>query len=101
MRHLSIWHGEVPDPPVRHTIVSTNGTVDFINASASGVFIPLIKQSNHAEAGQVIGRIVDPLHGTVLQDVRLEKPGFVFTIRAYPVVYEGSLLARVYREDKA
>ena len=101
MKHMGVWKGEVPPMEPRHTILSTNGTVDFINASASGVFIPLIEHSNHAEAGQVIGRIVDPLHGTVLQDVKLERPGFVFTIRAYPVVYEGSLLARVYREEKA
>lgn len=101
MRHLDIWHGDVPDTSGKKTILSTDGTVDFINASASGVFIPLIRQSNHAEAGQVIGRIVDPLHGTVLQDIKLEKPGFVFTIRAYPVVYEGALLARIYREHSA
>ena len=102
MRHLGVWKGEVPEPAPGHkTILSTGGTVEFINASASGVFIPLIRQSNQVEAGQSIGRIVDPLRGVVLQEVAVEKPGFVFTIRAYPVVYEGSLLARVYREDNA
>ena len=101
MRHLGVWKGEVPDPPAGHrTILSTKGMVEFINASASGVFIPLIRQSNQVEAGQPIGRIVDPLRGAVLQEVAVEQPGFVFTIRAYPVVYEGSLLARVYRENK-
>ena len=102
MGHLGVWKGEVPAPPAGHrTILSTRGSVEFINASASGVFIPLIRQSNEVEAGQPIGRIVDPLRGAVLQEVAVEQPGFVFTIRAYPVVYEGSLLARVYREDKA
>lgn len=102
MRHLGVWKGDVPEPPAGHrTILSIRGTVEFINASASGVFIPLIRQSNEVEAGQSIGRIVDPLRGVVLQEVAVDKPGFVFTIRAYPVVYEGSLLARVYREDKA
>lgn len=101
MQHLGVWKGDVPNPPADHnTILSTGGTVEFINASASGVFIPLIRQSNHVEAGQSIGRIVDPLRGIVLQEVTAEQPGFVFTIRAYPVVYEGSLLARVYRENK-
>ena len=101
MSHLGVWKGEVPVPPAGHrTILSTRGSVEFINASASGVFIPLIRQSNDVEAGQPIGRIVDPLRGAVLQEVAVEQPGFVFTIRAYPVVYEGSLLARVYREDK-
>ncbi len=102
MRHLGVWKGEVPEPPAGHkTILSTGGSVEFINASASGVFIPLIRQSNLVEAGQPIGRIVDPLRGAVLQEVAAEQPGFVFTIRAYPVVYEGSLLARVYREGRA
>ena len=101
MRHLGVWKGEVPPLQEKETILSTNGEVDFINASASGVFIPLIRHSNYAETGQTIGRIVDPLAGKILQDVKVEKAGFVFTIRAYPVVYEGSLLARVYRETKA
>lgn len=100
LHHMDMWKGEVPSSTERQTIVSTNGTVSFINASASGVFIPLIKQSHYAEAGHTIGRIVDPLHATVLQEVIVDEPGFVFTIRAYPVVYEGSLLARVYRETK-
>ena len=92
----------MPEPAPGHkTILSTGGTVEFINASASGVFIPLIRQSNQVEAGQSIGRIVDPLRGVLLQEVAVENPVFVFTILAFPVVYEGSLLARVYREDNA
>ena len=101
MRHLEMWKGEIPECPASRTILSTSGTVDFINASASGVFIPLIGQPMHLEAGQSLGRIVDPLHGHVLQEVLMDRPCFVFTIRAYPVVYEGSLLARIYREEDA
>ena len=98
MQHMGLWNGEVPTLPEHPTILSTDGEVEFLNAKASGVFISLIRQSHYAEAGEIIGRIVDPLRGTVLQEVQVEEPGFVFTIRTYPVVYEGSLLARIYRK---
>ncbi|WP_298068603.1 M14 family metallopeptidase [uncultured Mailhella sp.] len=101
MRHMGLWKGPVPELPERRTMVSTNGSVDFINASASGVFIPFIRHPMQVEAGQSLGRIVDPLRGTVVQEVTVDRSCFVFTIRAYPVVYEGSLLARIYREGEA
>jgi hypothetical protein len=36
----------------------------------------------------------------VLQDVLSPADGFVFTMRTYPIVYEGSLIARIYQENK-
>ena len=42
-----------------------------------------------------IGQIINPLTGTIVEHVRATATGFLFTIRAYPVCYEGSLLARI------
>jgi predicted deacylase len=38
---------------------------------------------------------VSPFEGKVLQDVVSPVDGFLFTLRTYPIVYEGSLLARI------
>jgi hypothetical protein len=44
---------------------------------------------------QVLGRIVSGLRGEVLAEVRSPVEGVLFTLREYPLVYEGSLLARI------
>jgi predicted deacylase len=45
--------------------------------------------------GQTLGRIVSPLHGGTLAAVRSPVDGILFTLREYPAVYEGSLMARI------
>ena len=42
-----------------------------------------------------MGKIVDPLTGSVLEEVKAPITGKVFTRREYPIVYSGSLLNRI------
>ena len=93
MKHEGLWQGAVE--PVREPIVSSDGKVGFVNAGASGVFLPCVEHWKHIEEGQALGDIIDPLSGTVLQHVVSPCSGMVFTLREYPVVYSGSLVARV------
>ena len=46
--------------------------------------------------GDLLCQIVDPYEGKVLQDVLSPVDGLVFTLRTYPVVYEGSLISRIF-----
>jgi hypothetical protein len=46
--------------------------------------------------GDVIGEIVDPLTGSVVETLSAPGSGILFTLREYPVVYEGSLIARIF-----
>ena len=48
--------------------------------------------------GDVMGEIIDVLHGEVLERVISPCNGMIFTLREYPVVYEGSLIARIVGE---
>ena len=93
MKELGIWTGEVIEP--KEPIISKEEDVHFINASESGIFVPRVEHWNGVKKGAHIGDIVDPLRGTVLE--RIESPcgGLVFTLREYPVVDEGSLIARI------
>lgn len=93
MKELGIWTGEVIEP--KEPIISKEEDVHFINASESGIFVPRVEHWNGVKKGEHIGDIVDPLRGTVLE--RIESPcgGLVFTLREYPVVDEGSLIARI------
>ena len=42
-----------------------------------------------------LGAVVDPLTGEVCQRLVSPASGLLFTLREYPVVYEGSLIARI------
>jgi hypothetical protein len=47
-----------------------------------------------------IGEIVNPLSGEILSEIFSPSDGILFTLREYPVVYEGSLIARIFGDKK-
>lgn len=97
MKSLGIWTGEVG--PIRTPLVSTDGRVNSINASAAGVFLPTAEHTNHVHCGEMIGRILNPRTGEVAEEVVAPCDGLMFTLRAYPIVYAGSLIARVLEDS--
>ena len=98
MKKLGIWSGETG--PVKTPMISMNPEdVSYLNASASGLFVPAVKHGAMLKQDDVIGRIVDPLCGKVLDEVKAPISGMLFTIRDYPIVDEGSLMGRILGEE--
>ncbi|MCD8021316.1 MAG: M14 family metallopeptidase [Clostridiales bacterium] len=98
MKKLGIWLGETKE--VREPIISSNpDEIVFVNAPSAGVFLPEVSHWVKVKQGQVIGKIVDPLDGSVQSELRSEADGILFTIREYPVVNEGSLIARILKQE--
>lgn len=93
MSHLGMW--DLPVPPVAPPIVSSDGAVSFVNANFPGLFFPSVQHGTMVEHGQELGVIADPLTGGVRETLYSPTSGLLFTLREYPVVYEGSLIARV------
>ncbi|MDD6155246.1 MAG: M14 family metallopeptidase [Eubacteriales bacterium] len=93
MKSMGMWSD--PVVPVAPPIVSTDGHVSFVNATESGIFIPSVKHASHVMKGQEVGLIVDSLTGEVSERLLSPATGLLFTLREYPVVYEGSLIARI------
>lgn len=93
MKKLDIWNG--PVSPVRDPIISTEKEVKFINANSSGIFMPCVKHLDEIKREEKIGEIFNSLTGEIEEEVISSCDGVVFTLREYPVVYEGSLIARV------
>lgn len=93
MAHLGMW--DAPVPPIAPPIVSSDGAVSFVNANFPGVFFPSVEHGVRVERGQELGVIADPLTGGVRETLYSPAAGLLFTLREYPVVYEGSLIARV------
>jgi len=96
LRELGIWKGKTE--PVRKPIVSKDRGVGFLNSDAAGIFIPCAAHGSHVNAGDKIGSVVDPLAGGVVEDSLAPCGGLVFTLREYPVVFGGSLLARIMED---
>ncbi|MCM1273489.1 MAG: M14 family metallopeptidase [Clostridium sp.] len=98
MKKMGIWNGEVK--PVKKPIISRDpDDVNYLNASIGGVFIPTVQHGARLRKNDIIGRIVDPLMGRVLDEVKTPEDGMLFTIRDYPVVVEGSLMGRILKKE--
>ena len=98
MKEMGIWNGDANS--VRKPIISRNPEdVSYLNASVGGVFIPAVQHGAKLRKGEMIGRIVDPLCGKVLDEVQAPEDGMLFTIRDYPIVDEGSLMGRLLKKE--
>ncbi len=98
MREMGIWQGETPEP--RKPVISENpDDVSYLNATTAGVFVPNVRHWERLKKGELIGSIIDPLKGKVLDEILSPIDGILFTIREYPVVDAGSLVGRLLREE--
>lgn len=93
MKELGVWNGEVIDP--KEPIISEDGEVSFINAGKSGVFAPCVEHWKNVKQDDHIGDILNPLTGEINERISAPTDGIVFTLREYPIVSEGSLIARI------
>lgn len=94
MKDLGIWNGPVSS--VRTPVISWDpNEVAFLNAPVSGIFIKTLNHGAFVEKGEEVGCIVNPLSGKLLHKITAPVKGWLFTIREYPVVDEGSLVARI------
>ncbi len=99
MSELEIWQGDVDNiksPIIAHDSDGTD--VCFLNASCTGVYIKEKEYGALVQKGDLVGRIISPLSGDVLEDVRAPEDGLLFTVREYPIVDEGSLMGRILRK---
>lgn len=97
MADMGVWSGYVNKTQISQPLLCKGDNVEFLNAATSGVFITELKCGIVVAEGEEIGQIVEPLTGKILSRVISPIEGYLFTIRAYPIVYEGSLMARVFR----
>lgn len=93
MAHVGII--DEPLTPCKRVISNQNSEVHFINASEAGIFIPTLEHNVMVKKGEKLGEIIDPMEGITKESLLSPCDGLLFTIREYPVVYEGSLLARI------
>jgi len=98
LRELGMWAGS--PGRTRYPLVSKDHGVGFLNSDAGGIFIPRAAHASHVNAGDCIGIVIDPLTGNVVEETLAPCGGLLFTLREYPVVFGGSLLARIMEDSK-
>ncbi len=96
MHEIGIWTG--PVNLVREPAISTDGRLELVRAGYAGIFVPSVAHKHYVQEDELIGELIDSLTGTVKQRIVAKKPGLVFTLREYPFVYKGALLARILQE---
>jgi predicted deacylase len=98
LANLGMWIGDIRQ--TKTPIVSKDRHVGFVNSDAAGIFIPNAAHKDYVNAGDNIGTVIDPLTGNIAETVLAPCEGLVFTLREYPVVFGGSLLARILEYKK-
>lgn len=99
MSYLDIWTGN--KPCVRNPIVAYDqdgADVCYLNAPCSGIYMKVKPHGSLVKKEDIVGKVIDPLNGEVMAEIKAPENGFLFTVREYPVVEEGSLMGRILRE---
>ncbi|MBQ6588555.1 MAG: succinylglutamate desuccinylase/aspartoacylase family protein [Butyrivibrio sp.] len=99
MKELGIWTGEAPT--VRKPIVAYDAEgedVCYLNAPCSGIYIKEKHHGSKVKCDEIVGKIINPLSGEVMAEIKAPEDGMIFTVREYPVVEDGSLMGRILRE---
>ena len=95
-RDLGVIAPDLPLPELTHKpLIADDSNVHFLNAQTSGMFVPTTAHWTDVRRGELLGTIISPFDGSILSEVRSPVDGILFTLREYPLVYEGSLMARV------
>ncbi len=99
MKEAGMYLGEVSDE-IREPVISDNSSdVIYLNAPSSGIFLKNKEVGANLSKGDVVGYLLDPLRGRIISEIEAECDGWLFTLRDYPVVDEGSLLGRIFRRQ--
>lgn len=99
MSELGIWSGSVPK--VMDSIVAYDAEgedVCYLNAPCSGIYMKEKEHGSMVSEGEIVGKIINPLSGDILAEIKAPEKGMIFTVREYPVVEEGSLMGRILKE---
>lgn len=80
----------MPSPQVVHP-----RGVAQASARHSGLFVSRVGLGQRVGEDEIIGQVLDPVEGVVLEEVTAPGNGLLFTLREQPAVHSGALLVRV------
>lgn len=87
-----------PDQVMKPRLVQPD-QVKMVQAHHSGLFIKEVEVGKTLEEGERLGKLIDPIEGSVLKEIVSPCSGLLFTLREHPLTHKGSPLARI-AEDR-
>jgi predicted deacylase len=81
--------------PSHSSLIVDDDKVCHLYAQTSGIFSTTLSNGTSLVAGQLVGRLVSPFEGNSLVEIYSPVTGRLISLRQYPLIYEGSLLARI------
>jgi uncharacterized protein len=88
--------GIVPPIGAGRTVADVTHTeVEAHRSACGGFFVPEVWVGDLVRPGHLLGRVLAPIGGEQILEVRAERTGVVMTVRAYPLVHAEELLVRI------
>jgi hypothetical protein len=86
---------DITPEPVKEAKQVQPDQVVMVQALHSGLFIKQVEAGVILEKGEMLGKLIDPVDGSILKEIVSPCSGLLFTIREHPLVHKGSPLARI------
>jgi len=90
---LASLPSDIPSTPIPQVVYPRG--VAQTSAKHSGLFVSQASLGQRVGEDEIIGQVLDPVRGVVLEEVTAPGNGLLFTLREQPAVHSGTLLARV------
>lgn len=84
-----------PWAAIARPVLVQDAEVHRVRVEQGGLFLPEAEVWGEVAEGRVLGRVVDPITGDLVEEVPSPATGRVLALREQPVVYAGSMVARV------
>lgn len=101
MQHLKILNLANPPKNIQTPRLAKPADVTLIASNHAGLFTShLDRPGQRVQPNEKLGEIIDPVNGSILEEIIAPSAGFLFTLRKYPLVYPGAPLARIAMENE-
>jgi uncharacterized protein len=101
MSHIGILpEDKLPFPwmSIETPITTTDEDLLRVRVESSGLFLPKVTIGEPISENDVIGTVIEPSSGAIIEKVFSPSTGIVFALREQPVVSIGIMVARVLRK---
>lgn len=99
MRSIEVLDCGEPAVQKKQPVLVNPDEVTMAVSNFSGFFVPEIILGEWIEKGSLVGKVISPNSGNVLEEIIASSNGLVFTLREYPMTYEGSVVARIANKE--
>lgn len=104
MKDMGLWTGDTINPPKSLNEIPTihqSEEVRRVTCENPGIYVPMDRIGGIVREGELLGVVIDALEGEALEEIAAPCDGLVFSQRSYSAVYPGTLIARLYRKERA